>query len=560
MGRKGIGKLAPFGICKRIEVWSAGGPKTDAGYEVSHFFMDFDEIAKDEDASIPLEVGSEDRSWHTEPGTKIRLSQFLAKRVPDEETFIRQLASRFTFARTDFDIFVHNKSDKSREARLVGPLDIPLVEATKMDLSDKPVPAKDGKSLPVSGWLAMAKDPYKYDEAAGVRIYARGKIVGVTRDFEQPAGFTGEFTLRSYLVGQVVAEWLDEDEDLIRTDRQDILWDSEYGEALREWGANLIREIAKKTQAPRREKARDVFMKRSSFLTRAKERFGSDASVEQAAIELAKRFSSFAAEDELEDMEYVDALTEFILSVAPHHALINAFREFAEQVTDGSVSIENLLDIFQKARIAELASYGQVALGRLEVLDNLGELIDNSQDEHEFQELIASATWLIAPSWTVITQNQALKTFKDRFESDWSKSHDDKVVLAISHQDKRPDFTLVSIDSLLHIVEIKKPGHAFGDDDFTRLHNYAEAFKNFFEKNAAVIKQDFPKGWIIDLVADSENINNSINQTAYKKLEDDGHLVRISWDDFLARARKVHEEFLKIRDEATRRASEEGSV
>ena len=91
----------------------------------------------------------------------------------------------------------------------------------------------------------MAKDAYKNEEMMGVRIYARGKIVGVTRDFNQPAGFTGEFTMRSYLVGQVMAECdLDDGEDLIRTDRQDILWDSEYGQLLRKWGAELITEIA----------------------------------------------------------------------------------------------------------------------------------------------------------------------------------------------------------------------------------------------------------------------------------------------------------------------------
>ncbi|MGH7427514.1 MAG: ATP-binding protein, partial [Candidatus Methylomirabilaceae bacterium] len=32
MGRKGIGKLAPFGICERIEVLSSGGPKTPKGH------------------------------------------------------------------------------------------------------------------------------------------------------------------------------------------------------------------------------------------------------------------------------------------------------------------------------------------------------------------------------------------------------------------------------------------------------------------------------------------------------------------------------------------------
>lgn len=102
MGRKGIGKLAPFGICRRIEVWSAGGPKTRYGYAVTHFFMDFDKIVTDDDEAVPLEVGDDDRTWSTKSGTRVRLTAFLAKRVPDLETFLRQLAVRFTFARPDF--------------------------------------------------------------------------------------------------------------------------------------------------------------------------------------------------------------------------------------------------------------------------------------------------------------------------------------------------------------------------------------------------------------------------------------------------------------------------
>jgi Histidine kinase-, DNA gyrase B-, and HSP90-like ATPase len=104
MGRKGIGKLAPFGICKRIEVWSAGGKKQLAGYEITHFFMDFDKIVTDSDEDVPLERGAEDRKWSRTPGTKVRLTAFLPKRVPDKETFLRQLAVRFTFARPDFAI------------------------------------------------------------------------------------------------------------------------------------------------------------------------------------------------------------------------------------------------------------------------------------------------------------------------------------------------------------------------------------------------------------------------------------------------------------------------
>ena len=45
MGRKGIGKLAPFGICRLIEVISSGGPHVDGkGYLTTHFLLDYNKI------------------------------------------------------------------------------------------------------------------------------------------------------------------------------------------------------------------------------------------------------------------------------------------------------------------------------------------------------------------------------------------------------------------------------------------------------------------------------------------------------------------------------------
>jgi hypothetical protein len=230
----------------------------------------------------------------------------------------------------------------------------------------------------------MARDPYKFEEMTGVRIYARGKIVGVTRDFNQPAGFTGEFTMRSYLVGEIEAEWLDldEGEDLIRTDRQDILWDSEYGQLLRQWGAELIRKIARISREPRRERVRNSFMNKSQFEARAQARFG-NRDVARVAVQLAKQFGGFAAEDELEDDDYIEGLSGFILSVAPHQALIEAFQEFSNRVNQGDATIEQLVDIFDKTQIAELASYAQIASERVRVIGELSRIIDASLDESE---------------------------------------------------------------------------------------------------------------------------------------------------------------------------------
>lgn len=549
MGRKGIGKLAPFGICRRIEVWSAGGDKTAKGYLVSHFHMDFDNIVKDVDTAVPLDAGKDDNTWSTTRGTRIRLTHFLNKRVPNEETLLRQLAVRFTFAKPDFKIFIQDATTKNSPTVEVLPVNIPVDESTKVDLSKRPV-MDDGKQLPVTGWLAMAKQAYKNDELAGVRIYARGKIIGVTRDFNQPAGFTGEFTMRSYLVGVVNAEWLDPDdgEDLVRTDRQDILWDSDYGQLLRQWGAELIKEIARKSAEPRRARVRQTFMERSNFAERASERFSNNSDVARVAVELAEKFGSFAAEDELGSDEYINGLSDFILSVAPHQALIEAFQEFNNEVTKGNATLDDLVDIFDKTQIAELASYAQIAVERVRVIDELEELIKKAPDEKKFQELLAKAPWLIAPSWTVITQNQALKTFKKAFEAYWKDKTEEDIVLAISYEDKRPDFTLVAIEGLLHIVEIKKAKHNLDDDDAERLVNYLEAFEQFFADNK-VLANAFANGWRIELVADGEDVKKAPLRRSISGAKSDKKLDRITWLDFLTRTRIVHEQFLDIHDQ-----------
>lgn len=548
MGRKGIGKLAPFGICRRIEVWSAGGQKTKNGYAITHFFMDFDKIVTDDDEAVPLEVGSEDRGWSEKSGTRIRLTCFLAKRVPDQETFLRQLAVRFTFAKPDFKILIVDTATNSAKPAKVNPLDIPLLPGSRIDLASRPVIADDGSILPVSGWLGMAKEAYKNEEMMGVRIYARGKIAGVTRDFNQPAGFTGEFAMRSYLVGQIEAEWLDLDngDDLVRTDRQDILWSSDYGELLRRWGAELIKEIARISREPRRVRVRDEFLRKSGIEDKARQRFG-DKQVARVAIDLAKKFGGFAAEDELSDDVYVEDLSQIILSVAPHQALMEAFHEFTNQVTKGEASIDQMLDIFNKAQIAELASYAQIAAQRVRVINDLQQIIDVSMDENQFQALIAQAPWLIEPSWTVITKNQSLKNFKHAFEKYWKQAHGTEVTLAIDKEAKRPDFTLVSIDGLLHIVEIKKAGHAFDDNDFDRLINYVDAFDQFFKENEETVAE-FYREWRIDLVADGEKLKKSSNRHAFRGFLESNRVKRMSWRDFLTRAKKVHEQFLDVHD------------
>ena len=568
MGRKGIGKLAPFGICKRIEVESAGGDETPTGFLVSHFFLDYDAIVEDSNEPLVLEKGGHDRTYAPTSGTTIRLHTFQLKRVPDLETFTRQMAARFAFAQADFELVVEDTRTQEPEKPVtVKHLDVPLLDGTRLDLADYPVRVvheEDGRPveevLPVTGWLGLAKDAYKNEEMAGVRVYARGKIVATTRDFEQPAGYTGEFTVRSYLVGEVHAEWLDEDdgEDLVRSDRQGIIWDSEYGRALRDWGATLLKQIGKTSRAPRRKRVRDLFMAVSDFPKRAADRFA-DTEVRDVAVEMAKKFGALAAEDELQDEDYVEDLVQIVLAVAPHKALIEALQAFSEAASGESPTMESLLDLFGKARIAELTSYSQVAAERVKTIGKLEEIVyGDGFSEADLQKLIEQSRWLIEPTWSPISEDVSLKTFKKSFEHFWRKQYPDfdQVILGTGLDDystKRPDFTLVEVGQVLHIVEIKARGHAFANADFDRLFRYVDAFERFFAANPS-IALNFARGWQIELVADGVNITDVQKRKLYQTIVEEKRVVRTSWDEFLDRAKRAHQVFLQVSEEYLRRA------
>lgn len=551
MGRKGIGKLAPFGICKRIEIITAGGEETVDGYPVSHFVMDYDKILTDEDSPVPMDVGDLDQTYRRKAGTTVRLIDFLPKRVPNQETFHRQMAQRFGLRQSDFKVSVEDTRNPEENPPFeIGSLDIPLMEGTRVDLSDEPVPLPDEeRTLPVSGWMGLARGAYKNQEMAGVRIYARGKIVATTRAFGQSAGFTGEFTVRSYLVGEIHAEWLDEDggDDLVTTDRQDILWESDYGRALREWGAEWIRKIAAASRKPRRKRVEQLFLEVSGLEAKAEERFA-DCDIVSTALEFGRQIGRFAAEDELGDQEYVDGLVEVVLSVAPHKALMDAFEAFNQEMFGEDGGIDTLLDLFSKTRIAEMASYAQIAYERVRAIRKLERVLEEGGTEDVLQRVVADAPWLIDATWTPITANQSLRLFARQFAAYYGDRYGKEVVFSIDHGGKRPDFTLVNLSRKLHIVEIKASGHRFDNDDWDRLHNYLEAFRDFFAANPE-LASNFPDEWRVDLVCDALRITDRNKDAAYNYWRDtEGRIERISWNDFLARAVTANEMFLAAED------------
>jgi hypothetical protein len=385
---------------------------------------------------------------------------------------------------------------------------------------------------------------------AGIRIYCRGKIAAQTPVFNRGASFQGEYNIRSYLVGELQADWLDEqEEDLIQTDRRDILWSHELGQAFEQWGLKLLSKIGAMSRNPIKRKTWELFQETSKIEDRITQAFPAETQKEirDEALDFAKLIGQSMRPEEATDPQRAEEIVQLSLLFGPHVSLDIKLREAAE-AKDSPVEVIN--EILKRARIAELSSFGRIADERVRIIETVESLKDEQSTlENAFQELIEQAPWLINPQWSPITANQTLSTLKSEFQKYFKlKTGEDIVLSNFGTPNKRPDFVLSSQDGIIQIIEIKRPHYTFTNAEMVRLQRYATQMSNFLKESNHLEFKEVYRDFHITLVCDNQNLDD-IHRGAFDKLVDDKKLTFIDWATFLLRTRKMHQAFL---DEAMR--------
>ena len=543
MGRKGIGKLAPFGICHEVEVITAGGARTDLGYTVSNLILDLDDILNEKTDELGNVLpyhpnpGPQDGNHAASTGTKLVLRRFDRKRVPTGEELDRQLAARFGLSQGNWSVRLEDSTGETNPIEL-GSLNVEIMPGTRIDVDNRPVNV-EGQFRPLSGWVAYAKDPYKDEVMAGVRIYARGKIVAQTRDFDIKTGFTGEFKMRSYLTGAIHAEWLDEDEDFIRTDRQDIIWNSDFGTPLREWGRELLKELAAKAEASTGQRAWDLFLEESQLDERLKAAHPKDKAIRDSVMRAARSLITRADRDSIKNPDYRDRMVRLAYAIGPHTTLLTTLDQVASSA-EGPTDV--ILELFERARLVEMYSLGQVAQERVGAIEQLQRLVSNpSTIEGQLQRLIETAPWILYPDWTPLSFNQSLASTRANFQSWYMANYGEHIVTSsIDNPNKQPDFVMLNHEGRLEIIEIKRPQHALADDEFDRAFGYLTAVRKFII-DTAVVRASFPEARLT-IVCDSLNLD-ALRENAIRTDTDISHKT---WHDLLESTSRSHEDFLKV--------------
>lgn len=586
-GRKGVGKLAPFGICKIIEIESSGGAliggkdaqgKPVQGYKTSHVILNYDDIVDDSDDDYRPQVGKRDDALAQATGTTVTLRNFNFRKVPDMDTLARQIAQRFGLPTQNWSVILRDNAVAPTSPgyqQTIGAFDVETMPNTRINFVGPDVtfrqsadPSRfkvigadgnpitditagftyDGHFYPLTGWVAYSKTPYKDDLMAGVRIYCRGKIAAQTTIFGRKAGFTGEHSVRSYLVGELSADWLDEDEDLIQTDRRDILWSDERAAAFQEWGQKVVARIGALGREPMRKSNFERFLEAGNIRQRAEKEFPGkeQAKIRDQVLEIAKTLGRSIAPGDLDDSQVVEDFADLAMLLAPHITLDEMLRSAADEA---ATPLEAVSKILRTARLAELASFGRIAEDRIRVIEKLEKLKDDQNtDEAEFQNLIEEAPWLINPQWAPVTANSAFTTLRREFEKFYKKHTGKDIFLGdFTATGKRPDFVLSSQDTYLQIIEIKRPHYKITDTEMDRIILYDDQLDAFLADPKNTEFKTIVTGHRITLVSDGHLLHGA-QKKAYDAMRKDGKLEHISWRSFLLRTRKMHAAFLEEAD------------
>lgn len=279
-GRKGLGKLALFGIGKNITIETS----KNGDAKSTRFILNWDEIIKGGESSYKPHTSFIEKTDSSVHGTSIVLSEL--SRVSSFDLYSTAISLSKMFNCFDKDFKVHmQKNDEdpiielSRDLRYQGIKHefcwnvedivhkIKSDYAHKSELKGKIVSSAEGKTMP--------------HQLRGITLYANGRLVNTPGFFglgETPHAF-------SYLSGWIDADFLDEGkEDVIATDRQSIRWDLPEPEKLQEFLQKIVRYVEKAWLEGRQAKKRQ-------------------ANTTKAGVDLAKWYSTLPNQDVKDKIE-----------------------------------------------------------------------------------------------------------------------------------------------------------------------------------------------------------------------------------------------------------------
>jgi hypothetical protein len=468
MGKKGIGKLAGFGIASEMSIL------TWRDHISTQLTLDVKVLQTDarspQTLGIPGIVGPRPNTVTSRHGTRISLRNLKHSSSPDIAALRESLSRRFSRrVRGEMKIYVNDE----------------IISEPNLDIAQRfPKEGYTVEQLPsgntVSYYYAFAGSNIRSRELQGFTIYVRGKTAQAPPFFFDVENVASGLHYARYMTGEIEADFIDDDSsnasDIISTDRQEIDWDDETSKELLVWGQALARKALREWANEKGDRAESIFMQKTEFAERIQ---ALDTSAQNQVSGFLKKLGQAEA-----DPEHAEVLADSLIRAFEYRHFQDVISEI-EDVSDDPEQLSLLLEHLSTWKVLESRAILEIIKGRLEVIEKFHTMIVNNAPEtassinlDNMHDLLAGFPWILNPEWQVLAEEKKISSQL----KEWNAADiDDEDELL------RYDFLALTDDSRLVVIEIKRPDHTVELKELQRLETYKERLSKAHDKELSMV-------------------------------------------------------------------------
>ncbi|MCU1411891.1 MAG: hypothetical protein JWR04_2598 [Rhodoglobus sp.] len=305
-GKKGLGKLALFGIGKRVELKT-----TRAGSSArTQIVLDYDEMKQSTGPYRPTETQAS--ILEGRHGTVVRLSQLKRSSAVSAASVARSLARLFNYVDEEFEVTIVGPEGTEYRVTPESRLDAIEVEFSWTFPDDGGVDNPDLRDLGVGGRVVSTPKPVP-QSIRGIALYVNGRLANEADYFDSSASSYAY----SYLSGYLNVDYLDRLEpDVIATDRRALDWGRDETIDLRVKLTDFVTWIAGDWRRRRREASA---VRATEVLGGSTEEWVSSIKTEEGAV-VRELVEAIASEEVEISAEQQGALLSLMKRAVPPHA------------------------------------------------------------------------------------------------------------------------------------------------------------------------------------------------------------------------------------------------
>ena len=490
MGRKGIGKLAGFGVAHKVEVISRKKGEKHA----TQITLEYEKLVgkqRTEEVEVP-ETRIEDGAGLDPHGTRVVLSKLVYEPTGSRLTTVTdEIADHFAIVKpSEFAVRLNRKTLKPFKRDFVFAYPTPKLDSVALVAHQ--LTLEDGRKLAFSYRIRFtgAGEQLQAGER-GVRVYAHQRLASLPDLLDLGTGMHG-FQNTHYLDGVVQADFIDEQRsDYIASNRQTLRWDTPLLATMREFLTDEMKKACIEYQ-DRKETTITKRVEDDKFTKGAIDEANLPPHRKSMAYRIAAKLAS-GCPDELKDKYYRETLPAIVKSLG-YGELLSAIAKIA---CDKHPSFDGVVSTIAQLTGAEWGDFSRIVSGRIQGIEALRKIykqidFSKSANEGELHKLLMQCPWLIdATFWTFLTSNQTEKTLSDRLAKELKVGkYAPKIIGGKSAKDtkapfrksKRPDLVfLLSNYSLgrVVVVELKAPNTPLLGEHVLQLKGYMETVRAF---------------------------------------------------------------------------------